>query len=176
MAGINARKTPVLYSAGTKLAYRINEHYYGDIHYVWCTDRYHSKDQPPTSDPQSICSRLLHIVSTGDKHAVEIEGQKAGILRGAEAKYRSGVITDEVHKTICQMVNIATYSDFTPVLYVISGTRVKHKCEIVESKTRASDSSVEFLISELSKDDFQLLDFKQVFRDMIEIPNRKAGE
>lgn len=176
MSKIDKMKIPVLYSAGSKLAYRINKRYYGDIHYVWCTEHYHSNTQPLTSDPQSICNRLLQIAKTGDRHAVEIEGQKAGILKGAEAKFNTGVISDSQHKLICEMVNVATYSDFTPVLYVISGARVKDKCEVVDTKMKASDSSVEYLITELSKEDFQIIDFKQVFRDMIDIPDRKAGE
>lgn len=176
MAGIDDSKIPVLYSAGTKLAYRINKRYYGDVHYVWCTEFYHSKAQPLTSDPQSICNRLLQIVSTGDRHAVEIEGQKVGILKGADAKFKAGVITDLQRQLIFEMVNVATYSDFSPVLYIISGARVRDKCITVDTKTKASDSSVEYLITDLSKDDFQILDFKQVFRDMIDIPDRKAGD
>ena len=176
MIGIDGEKTPLLFSAGTKLAYRINKQYYGDVHYVWCTENYHPKVQPLTSDPQTICNRYLQIVSTGDRHAVEIVDQKAGIIKGADAKHRAGVINDSQHKLICEMVNIATYAEFTPVLYVISGSRVKSKCKPVDTGDKASDSSVEYLITDLAEGDYQIVDFKQVFRDLVEISYGKAGE
>ena len=176
MAGINVKKIPVLYSAGTKLAYRINKDYYKDVHYVWCTDCFHSTMQPVTSDPQSICNRLLHIIRTGDRHANEINNQIVGILKGADAKYKAGIISNKDRGLIHQMVNLAKYSDFTPVLYIISGERVKNKCVVVDQKSRASDYSSEYLIPELVVNEYQILDFEQVFQDMIDIPNRKVGE
>ena len=176
MSGINVEEMPVLYSAGTKLAYMINKNYYKDVHYVWCTDCYHSSTQPATSDPQTICCRLLQIIKTGDRHATEIDKQISGILKGADAKLKAGIINKHKCKLIHQLVNATKYSDFTPVLYIISGARVKDKCDVVAREAKASDNSSEYLISELSADEFQILDFEQVFRDMIDISNRKVGE
>ena len=53
---------------------------------------------------------------------------------------------------------------------------MKDKCDVVAREAKASDNSSEYLISELSADEFQILDFEQVFRDMIDISNRKVGE
>ena len=173
---LDESETPVLFSAGTKLAYRINKYYYRDVHYVWCTDSFHSKNQPITSDPQAICARLIEIISTEDRHACEIEAQKVGILKGASAKLRQGIISDDDHKIICEMVNWAKYSDFTPILYVISSAKVKNKCKMVSMDLKASDTSVEYLIPQLFNDEFQVIDFKQVFRDQMDISDKKAGE
>lgn len=173
---LDESKTPVLFSAGTKLAYCINKYYYGNVHYVWCTDFFHSKYQPITSDPQAICARLIEIISTEDRNAREIEQQKVGILKGAVAKLKEGVISAGEYRIICEMVNGARYSDFTPILYVISSAKVKDKCKMVGMELKASDTSIEYLIPQLSNDEFQVIDFKQVFRDQMDISDKKAGE
>lgn len=91
--GRHIDKTPLLYSVGTKLAYRINKRYYKDVHYVWCADSFNSKDQPPTSNPYTIIKRYLEQISSGDRHTKEIDNNVAGILKGAKAKLDAGVIT-----------------------------------------------------------------------------------
>ena len=88
--GMNVRKNPFLYSAGTQLAYIIAKRYYKNIHYVWCTTEFNSPKQPPTSNPATICKRYLEQITTGDHHMKEIDNNKVGILKGAKAKYNSG--------------------------------------------------------------------------------------
>ena len=53
---INIKTTPFLFSIGTEFSYLIDKRYYDNIHYVWCTTRFHDKSQPVTSNPQSIFS------------------------------------------------------------------------------------------------------------------------
>ena len=77
---LDVNKTPFLFSMGTFLAYRIDEQYYRNVHYVWCTNKFHSDLQPGTSDPQTIGNTFLHDIKTGEQYSKAIMYNKAGIL------------------------------------------------------------------------------------------------
>lgn len=174
---IDFEKNPFLFSIGTWFSYRINQIYYGDVHYVWCTTCFNDKNQPITSNPRSICKRFLDQIVSGDRHTKEIEENKAGILRGAQAKLDAGVINNVQYKEICQLVNLARYEDFFPVLYVINGRKVGNiRCVEVARKDRASDTAKEFRIFDLSKGEYELIDFKNLLSDYMAAIDKKAGE
>ena len=167
----------ILFSVGTQFARRINEYYYNDIHYVWCSSNYNDKKQAATSNPKTICKRLLDIVLTTDRHAVELNDNKAGILRGAQTKLEQGVINENQFNEICQLVNLARYEDFLPIIYIIDYNKVGSKrCTIVPIKERASDASVEYLITNLSKDEFQIIEIKDLLNNIVDIKDIKVGE
>lgn len=73
----------LLYSTGTALAYKIAKEYYNNEHYVWCTEAFDAALQPGTSNPRTLCSRYLEQILKNDRHATEINNNKAGILKGA---------------------------------------------------------------------------------------------
>lgn len=174
---IDFDKNPFLFSIGTLFSYRIDRRYYGNVHYVWCTTRFNDKKQPITSRPQSICKRFLEQVVSGDRHTKEIEDNKAGILRGAQAKLEAGVIDNDQYNEICQLVNLARYEDFFPVLYIIDGKKVgSARCKEVDKKDRASDTSIEYKIFDLIEGEYELIDFKSLFYDYLDAVDKKAGK
>lgn len=174
---LDLSKNPILFSIGTYFSYKINRRYYKNIHYVWCTTAFNNKKQPITSNPQTICKRYIEQVVSGDRHAIEIEANKAGILRGAQAKLNDGIITKEEHDEICQLVNYADYADFLPVLYVIDAKKVGvTRCIEVDEKDKASDASVEYKILDLSEGEYLLIDFKNLLSDYIEPVDKRAGK
>lgn len=156
-----------LYSVGTELAYRINKNFYGDIHYVWCADCFHSMTQPPTSDPATICSRYLEQIKGGDRHAYEINANIAGILRGAEAKLKQGVIDDDTYTKIKKIVAVPAYSAFFPVIYIIEVSKVKSKCIDVPIEDRASNNACEYRIEDLKRSDFTIIHTKDFLANFI---------
>lgn len=168
-------KVPFLFSVGTKLAYRINKRYYDDIHYVWCTVEFNNKKQPPTSNPLTIAKRWMSIVIGGDRHVKEINENKAGILKGAKAKFESGVIDSYQLDEIRQLVSIADYEAFFPVLYVIDAKKVATRSIEVDVKDRASDHSIEYKILDLSPSEFQIIDIYTLVNDFVDVEDRKAG-
>ena len=174
---IDFENTPFLFSIGTSFAYKINHMYYDNVHYVWCTTHFDDKKQPVTSRPQSICKRFFDQVVTGDRHTREIADNKAGILRGAQAKLEAGVINDEQYDEICQLVNLAHYEDFFPVLYIIDGRKVGNaRCKEVDKKDRASDTSIEYKIFDLTEGEYELVDFKSLLSDYLNAVDKKAGK
>ena len=170
-------KNNILFSIGSLFSYNIDRMFYKNIHYVWCTTRFDVKTQPITSNPYNICQRFLDQILSGDRHAHEIEDNKAGILRGAQAKLEEGVIDSEQFNEICQMVNLARYEDFFPVLYIIDANKIdKKRCIEVEKQDRASDISVEYRIVDLSEGEYEMIDFKSLISKYVEVADRKAGK
>lgn len=172
----NIDDASLLYSVGTKLAYKINNRYYKGIHYVWVTDSFNSKDQPPTSNPCTIIKRYLEQISSGDRHAIEINNNKAGILRGAKAKLDAGIITKTQYKEIGSLVSCADYRAFFPILYIMETPKVLGKCKAVPVEERASDDSFEYKITDLANGEYQVIDFESVFSDLMRIADKKVGD
>lgn len=172
---LNVQKHPILYSASTHLAYKIAKRYYMDIHYAWCTTDFNSTSQPPTSNPATICKRYLEQIILGDRHATEVERNIAGILRGAKAKLNAGVISDAQYREIGQIVSLAEYKDFFPVVYVIRSNKVISRCIEVLPSDKASDTSVEYKVEDLKRDEFQIISFADVLGGIIQAVDKKVG-
>lgn len=173
---IDPTSTPVLYSIGTLLACKISQAYYNNVHYVWCTTKYDSLSQPATANPQTIARRYLEQITKGDRHAVEIEKNIAGILRGAKSKLDQGVINKKQHKQIRDLVGQAKYESFFPVIYIIYSEKVKDKCEKVKEYDCASDSSVEYLITDLEEGDFNIINIQDTLFGVVKAVDKKAGD
>ena len=161
---------PVLYSVGTKLAYQINEFYYGGIHYVWCAESFNSHSQPPTSNPLTIMKRYLEICLKRDRHCYEISDNLSGIQRGAKAKFDAGIIDKEQRRNIQRLITASKWDAFMPVLYIIPTHLVQSKCIEVPLKDRASNDSYEYKILELKSDEFQAIPIEDFFQSLIPIP------
>ena len=165
-----------LFSQSTRLAYTINETFYRNEHYVWCSEHIHDINQPPTSDPLARCNRLLQIIKTGDRHATEINEHLSGILAGAKAKLKSKVISKDDHKVICTYLNTVEYKDFMPIIYIIDYSKVRTRCEHISSKDKASDSSSEIRITDLKPGQYTIIDMDDLLRGVIDIHKWNRGK
>lgn len=173
---IDTNKVSFMFSVGTNLAYKIAKRYYGNIHYVWCALNFNNKNQPPTSNPLTIAKRWMSIVVSGDRHAREIDDNKAGILTGAKIKYDAGIINSTQRTEIAQIVSLADYRAFCPVLFVIDTKKVADRSIEVSVKDRASDRSIEYKVTDLAEDEFHLIDIYSLVDDYVDVEDRKAGE
>lgn len=166
-----------LFSVGTRFSKKINEIFYKNKHYVWCTTLYDCDKQPITSNPKSICKRLLEVIHTKDRHAVEIENNIAGVLRGAQAKLDKGEIDEDQFKLIGQFINLAEYDSFFPIIYIIDVNKVgEDRCKEVPLEERASDCSIEYKIEDLSEGEFQVIDIKALVEKFISNEYKRVGE
>lgn len=173
---LDIKKNPILYSVGTYLAYKIAKRYYKNVHYVWCTTEFNSFEQPPTSNPSKICKRYLELITTGDRHAKEIEDNMVGILKGAKAKFDSGIINEMEYNEIRGIVSVAEYESFFPVLYIIESEKIKDKCVEVSLADKASDDAIEYKIEKLMDNEFQLIFIKDILSGIVNIADKKVGE
>ncbi|MBQ5328974.1 MAG: hypothetical protein J6J15_07320 [Oscillospiraceae bacterium] len=157
----------LLYSTGTLLAYQVAKDFYGDEHYVWCTESFDAALQPGTSNPRTLCMRYLEQIIKKDRHATEINNNKAGILKGATAKYNAGIITAEQFEQIKGIVAYSKYEDFYPVVYLINKKAVKKRLKIVDPNERASDNSIEYILTDLKRNEFELVRIKDILTGII---------
>ena len=174
--GLDVKQTPILYSIGTHLAYKIAKRYYGNVHYVWCTTEFNSPKQPPTSNPSNICKRYLEQITTGDRHTREIENNITGILKGAKEKLDSGIINEKEYNEIRSIVSVAEYEAFFPMLYIIRSNDVKNKCKEVSIENKASDNEIEYKIEDLRENEFDAIFFKDILDGIVEVVDKKVGE
>ncbi len=146
------------------MAYHINQTYYGDIHYVWCSAFFGASNipspyrpNPPSSSPQEIYDRLMGDVESGDKHSTKIKQNRAGLRRGANFKHAKGEINEAQRLEIFDKVRLAPLADFKPLLYIISYPLVSSILKIVPVKHRANPLSEEFIIQRLPGSSLVLL-------------------
>jgi len=159
-------KLPILYSTNTWLAYMIAQWYYGGEHYVWCTPffdprRYGDRDAavPPTSSPFEVYCSLAEEVKRRDRHSKKIEENRAGILRGANAKKQSGVIDQEQEKDIVSIVDQAELADFRPLMYVIPYSVAMDLMREPPLEDKAHPLSAEYVIDQLPRELFDVIEF-----------------
>lgn len=152
----------LLYSTCTSLAYKIAKEYYNNVHYVWCTESFDAALQPGTSNPRTLCTRYLEQILKNDRHATEISNNKAGILKGAAEKLKQGIITKEQHEEISARVAFATNEEFYPVVYLINKRLVKKRLKVVDANDAASNSSIEYIITDLQRNEFELIRIRDI--------------
>ena len=157
----------MLYTAYTWLAYRINETYYQQRHYVWCTPYFDPASKfapesavPPTSSPREIYNNLFDEVARGDRHSAKISQNRLGIIRGADVKRKLGIIGDQAHADITAIATSAEVRDFRPLLFVIPFALVSGAVKQVPVKDRAHPLSQEFIIENLGRASFDVWELR----------------
>jgi hypothetical protein len=155
----------VLYSVNTWIAYMIAERYYNHEHYVWCTPYFDPRRAgresavPPTSSPLEIYLGLEGETSRRDRHSKKIEENRAGILRGANAKNQDGLIDAKQEREIVSIVNLAQNGDFRPLLYVIPYSAVRGRVREPPPEDKAHPLSAEYIIDCLPRACFDVIEF-----------------
>ncbi|MGH6921758.1 MAG: hypothetical protein ACREJ0_29170 [Geminicoccaceae bacterium] len=155
----------MLYSAQTLLAYRINQRYYGERHWVWCSPYRGSGSTatvdtavPPSSSPLAIYRALHEDVKHNDHHSTKIEANRQGLVRGATMKLAAGAIDDLAASEIAEITRLAGVADFRPLLYVIPYALVDGSVRAVPVTQRAHPLSDEFQIESLSRQCFDIIE------------------
>ena len=151
----------ILYSAVTKLAYNLAQKYYGQTHYVWCAPRPeadpHAFSNPPSSDPISIYWRYHDDVVQGDQHSPLVAQNRRGLLQGASVREQQGLIDARSRELIEAVVGAAASDAFSPLLLVIPYARVRRIVKAAALKDRARATSEEYVIENLPRACFDVL-------------------
>jgi hypothetical protein len=153
-----------LYSTITNLAYALGQRYYGQKHYVWCApvrgvDRF-SFPNPPSSDPIAIYWELHEAITKGDEHNARISDNRRGLIRGASVRESQGIIDTKTRQLIEAVVGRAQLRDFKPLLLVIPYPLVEAMAKPADIPARARATSDEYIIEELPRDCFDVLELK----------------
>jgi hypothetical protein len=156
----------ILYSTNTWLAYAISQRYYGRLHHAWCAPVFDYQSEfsrevvlSATSNPLTLYRDLRDETRTGDRHSAKVQENKMGILRGATLKRAAGLITESQEREIVAIVEKAETRDFRPLLYVIPFASVSRVVAEVPVENRAHPLAQEYLIDQLSRDCFDVVEF-----------------
>jgi hypothetical protein len=144
----------------------IAQRYYEAEHYVWCTPyfdprRFGDRDSavPPTSSPFEVYCSLAEEVSRRDRHSKKVEENRAGILRGANAKRQAAVIDEKQEKEIASIVSEAEVADFRPLMYVIPYVGIADRIREPPPEDKAHPLSAEYVIDRLPRSLFDVIEF-----------------
>jgi len=80
------------------------------------------------------------------------------VIRGARARFDQGVINDPTRELIEATVIRATLAEFRPLLLVIPWSAVQHVVEHVNPTDRARATSDEYIIKDLPRELFDILE------------------
>ena len=148
-----------LYSINSFLSYKIAEHFYKNIHYVWCSPNYNSKGlNPPSSDPFEICQGLIKDIEGGDLHSSKISMNKTGLIKGANVIHSKGIITEDEKQQIISVVEQATLEYFRPLIYIMNYEDVKDITNSAPIEIKAGFFSKEYIIEQLPRQKFEVID------------------
>jgi hypothetical protein len=85
-------------------------------------------------------------VDREDRHSSKVIDCRSGIIRGAQAKKKEGIIDADTESDILRAVELCGTREFRPLLFVIPFAKVKKLIEKVPVPARAHPLSSECLI------------------------------
>jgi len=156
----------ILYSTNVYLKLLIQERYFNNKHYIWCSEYFDSNTAPtysfstlvaPSSNPASIYRELQRDVNGKDKHSAKITSQKASFVSRAIESHTEGQITEEVKEEIIYMVNDAPFEYWRPLLYVVSTELIKDRIILVPISQRAG-FGYEYIAKDLNRNEFDIVE------------------
>ena len=157
----------LLYSTNVYLKLLLQERYWGDVHYIWCSEYFDCSDQSkyssssmvaPSSNPSSIYRELKRDVEGKDTHSAKITAQKASFTERAIQSAANGEICEDERDDILYMVERSPFEYWRPLLYVIPADPVLSRLKLVPIKNRAGFGN-EYIIEDLKRTEFDIVEF-----------------
>ena len=157
----------ILYSTNVFLKLLIQEKYFSDEHFVWCSEYFDCDSAPrltsaslvpPSSNPRSIYNELKRDIDGKDKHSAKISAQKASFISRAIESHKSGLISEDEKEEIIYMVDDAPFDYWRPLLYVIPSDLVSGRLSTVPIASRAGYGN-EYTINGLLRNEFDIVEF-----------------
>jgi len=145
------------------VAYNINNMYYAEKHYLWCTPYFGSDYQsphytvPPSSSPFEIYKLYRGEALSADKHGYKIEQNRLGIKKGAIQMHARGVITESKLREINYIADETEKSQFRPILCVISRLEAVPHYKKVDIRDKANPLSHEYIVADLPQSAFDVI-------------------
>ncbi len=156
----------VLYSTNVFLKLLIQETYWNDVHYVWCSEHYDSKKLSslssgslvaPSSNPADIYNELQRDVKGRDSHSAKINAQKASFTARAIDAFNTGRLSEDQKDEIIYMADTAPFDLWRPLIYVIPLDPIRHKVKKVPISKRAGFGT-EYIIPDLERGEFDIIE------------------
>jgi len=151
----------IYYGVCTKLAFEINENYYGGKHFGWFAPYFHEPSAPPSSNPHDIYYRFEEDSRRMDEHSTIIKENRSGIIRGANFMLKNSTISSSTFNDITRLAKRADFQKFQPILMIVPLTpTIQTKLTQVPLSSRAGSHSMEYQIAGIDKTEFQAIRLK----------------
>ncbi|AUD00988.1 hypothetical protein [Spirosoma pollinicola] len=156
----------ILYSTNVFLKYHIQQKYFNDVHYVWCSELFDSKTAsiyspgslvPPSSNPADIYRQLKADVSGGDSHSAKIVEQRASIIARATEWEINGVINSLVKDDIIYIATNGSINYWRPLIYVIPKAPLITRLHTVPA-SKCAGLGTEYIINDLNRAEFDIIE------------------
>jgi hypothetical protein len=82
---------------------------------------------------------------------------RAGLRKGAKVKKRTGILSDDLHREVTQIIGSTRPNHYRPVLYIIRRDVVTSRMQTVPVKRRANPLAFEYVIPDLKETEFEAL-------------------
>ena len=158
-------KSELIYSCSTWLSYNICQHFYGEMHYAWCSPCFDAEfllspynSIPPSSNPRTIYWNLKRDVEAADLHSEKITQIRNGIKKGAAVRHGEGMINRAQYQEIVEIPKRVQLTDFKPLMFVIPSKPVADMLTRVDAKGRAGLFSEEYIIKNLPRHLFDAIE------------------
>lgn len=172
---IDVNEYPFLFSTTTRIAKNIDEVFYDGKHFVWIALKFDDKTQAANSNPLTIADSFIREVTTYDGHHDKINANVVGILNGAKEMFRLKKIDKNKRNQIMVRVNIATYDEFLPLLYVIDTKKVASRIIEVPPDEAAKPNSPEYKLLDLQEGEYELIDLAEMVGAATKVMNRRIN-
>jgi hypothetical protein len=148
------------------MKWRIQQQFFSGKHWVWCSPAFEGEKlgkytlgagQPPSSDPACIYRTLHRAVTTGDGGDAKIASQKKTLM-GLAVKFQTdGAISKDDQDEIIKMIELSSFEDWRPLIYVIPFEPVASRVRLVSRASRASHEP-EYVIEDLADGEFDIVE------------------
>ena len=156
----------LLYSTNAWITWYIKNHYYNDVHYVWCSEYFDPEAEgmdhpasliPVSSSPAEIYRRLEADVRSEDNHSESISRVRSAMTAAATRWLRDDEISQESYEEIISLLDVRGFKSFRPMIYLIPKVAMSPgQIEAVPAGERAG-ADPEFRISALKGSEFDLI-------------------
>lgn|GEM_PF-2648027 len=149
----------IFFSTQTQLAYRITKKYFRGNFYVHCTEEFNPYTNPGSSNPAMLYTHYRRVVELQDRGDTKVQSLKQTLLRVARDKKIAHELTTEEYRAVRWEIDHAETREFAPVLYLIVKQLVpSSKITRLDPQYTASSRSVEYTISNLVEDEFDIIE------------------
>lgn len=136
------------------------------MHYVWCAEAFDgtklagysgASTIAPTSNPADIYKTVRAECERGDRHSAKISEWKLNLTALAVRWQQEGKITDQQKQDIVYLVENAPFSQWRPLVYIISRPLVEARMEAVPAAQCASFGP-EYIVRDLARHEFDVIE------------------
>lgn len=156
----------ILYSVNPKIKLQIQQHFFEDVHYVWCAAHWDGTAQAKystaatigmTSNPQDLYIEWRKHVARADSHFQKPRDIRDFYVTHGLKCVGEKTMSQETYDELVYFLDNTTSDDWAPLLYLIPWSVVESRVQNVQPAKRSS-RAMEYIIADLAPDEFDIVE------------------